>query len=43
MYGFYDLSLYLLIYSFLGWAAEAGYYAVTRRKFCNREIGRAHV
>ncbi len=38
LYGFYDLSLYLLIYSFLGWAAEAGYYAVTRRRFCNRGV-----
>ena len=35
---FYDLSLYLLVYSFLGWAAEAAYYAVTRRKFCNRGV-----
>ena len=35
---FYDLSLYLLVYSFLGWAAEAGWYAVTRRKFCNRGV-----
>ena len=38
MYDFYDLALYLLIYSFLGWAAEAGYYAVTRRQFCNRGV-----
>ena len=38
MYSFYDLALFLLIYSFLGWAAEAGYYAVTRRKFCNRGV-----
>ena len=38
MYSIYDLGLYLLIYSFLGWAAEAGYYAVTRRKFCNRGV-----
>ena len=35
---FYDLSLYLLVYSFLGWAAEAAWYAVTRRKFCNRGV-----
>jgi uncharacterized membrane protein len=34
----YDLALFLLIYSFVGWAAEAGWYAVTRRKFCNRGI-----
>ena len=33
-----DLGLFLLIYSFLGWAAEAGYYAVARRKFCNRGV-----
>ena len=38
MYSLYDLGLYLLIYSFLGWVVEAGYYAVTRRKFCNRGI-----
>ena len=38
MYSFYDLALFLLIYSFLGWAAEAGYYAVTRRRFCNRGV-----
>lgn len=31
-----DLALYLLIYSFLGWCTEVLYYAVTRRKFCNR-------
>lgn len=31
-----DLGLYLLIYSFLGWCTEVLYYAVTRRKFCNR-------
>ena len=38
MYNLYDLGLYLLVYSFLGWAAEAGYYAVTRRRFCNRGV-----
>ena len=38
MYSWTDLGLYLLIYSFLGWAAEAAYYAVTRRKFCNRGV-----
>jgi len=38
MYSLWDLGLYLLIYSFLGWVAEAGYYAVTRRKFCNRGV-----
>lgn len=31
-----DLALYLLIYSFLGWCVEVLYYAVARRKFCNR-------
>ena len=31
-----DLALYLLIYSFLGWCTEVLYYAVTKRKFCNR-------
>ena len=31
-----DLSLYLLIYSFLGWCTEVLYYAVAMRKFCNR-------
>ena len=38
MYSLYDLGLYLLIYSFLGWVVEAGYYAVARRKFCNRGV-----
>lgn len=38
MYTLYDLGLFLLIYSFLGWVIEAGYYAVARRKFCNRGI-----
>ena len=38
MLDFYNLGLYLLVYSFLGWAAEAGWYAVTRRKFCNRGV-----
>ena len=38
MYSLYDLGLFLVIYSFFGWAIEAGYYAVTRRKFCNRGI-----
>ena len=31
-----DLGVYFLVYSFLGWAAEACYYAVKRRRFCNR-------
>lgn len=31
-----DLGLYFLIYSFWGWCAEVLYYAVARRKFCNR-------
>lgn len=31
-----DLTVYFLVYSFLGWAVEACYYAVTRKKFCNR-------
>ena len=38
MFERYELALYLIIYSFLGWAAEAGWYAVTRRKFCNRGV-----
>ena len=38
MYSITDLGLYLLIYSFLGWVAEAGYYTVTRRQFCNRGV-----
>mgnify|MGYP002510139953 CR=1 FL=1 len=31
-----DLGVYLFLYAFLGWSAEVLYYAVTRRKFCNR-------
>ena len=38
MYSLFDLGLYLLVYSFLGWVVEAGYYAVTRRRFCNRGV-----
>lgn len=38
MYSWYDLGLFLMIYSFLGWVAEAGWYAVTRRQFCNRGV-----
>ena len=33
-----DLAFYLQIYSFLGWCTEVLYYAVTRRKFCNRGV-----
>ena len=33
-----NLTFFFLLYAFLGWAAEAGYYAVTRRKFCNRGV-----
>ena len=36
MLNWLDLALYLLIYSFLGWCTEVLYYAVTKRKFCNR-------
>lgn len=32
----FELVFYLLLYSFLGWAVEAAFYAVTRRRFCNR-------
>lgn len=32
----FELSLYLLIYSFLGWLAEVIYYAATRKRFLNR-------
>lgn len=34
----FDLALFLMVYSFLGWIIEAGYYAITRREFCNRGI-----
>ncbi len=33
-----DLCFYLMIYSFLGWCVEVLYYAVTKRRFCNRGI-----
>ena len=33
-----DLAFFFFLYAFLGWAAEAGYYAVTRRQFCNRGV-----
>lgn len=32
----FELSLYLLVYSFLGWLVEVTYYVVTRRRFLNR-------
>lgn len=32
----FDLALYLIVYSFLGWLVEVTYYAVTRRRFLNR-------
>ena len=38
MYSLTDLGFYLLVYSFLGWVIEAGWYAVTRRQFCNRGV-----
>ena len=38
MYSWCDWGLFLIIYSFLGWVAEAGWYAVTRRQFCNRGV-----
>jgi len=34
----WDLGLYLIVYSLLGWGFEAGYYAVVRRRFCNRGV-----
>ncbi len=33
-----DLGVYLILYSFLGWGAEVGYYAVARKKFYNRGL-----
>ncbi len=33
-----DLALYFLLYAFLGWTAETVYYAIARRRFCNRGI-----
>ena len=38
MYSWYDLGLFLIVYAFLGWLVEAGWYAVTRRQFCNRGV-----
>lgn len=35
-YSFFDLMLYLLLYSFLGWAAEVCWYSVADRHFVNR-------
>lgn len=32
----FELSLYLLVYSFLGWLVEVTYYVVTKRRFFNR-------
>lgn len=33
-----DIGMYLLIYSFLGWVAEAGFFAVYRQKFYNKGL-----
>lgn len=35
-YSWYELSFFLLVYSFLGWACEVAYYALTQKRFCNR-------
>jgi len=35
-YSWYELVFFLLVYSFLGWACEVAYYAITQRRFCNR-------
>lgn len=35
-YTLYDLALFWLVYAFLGWLVEAGYFAVTRRGFYDR-------
>lgn len=36
--GALDLGFYFILYSFLGWVAETGCYAVTRQRFSNRGI-----
>lgn len=35
-YTLYDLALYGIFYSFLGWLVEAGYYSIKRRGFYDR-------
>jgi len=37
-YTWLNLGLYLIIYAFLGWLFEAGYYAIAKRQFYNRGI-----
>ena len=37
-YTLYDLALFWLVYSFLGWLAEACYFAITRRGFYDRGV-----
>lgn len=37
-YSWLDLALYLVIYAFLGWLAEAVCYAVAKRRFYNRGL-----
>ena len=34
----YELGFFLLLYSFLGWLAEAAYFALVKRRFYNRGI-----
>ncbi len=37
-YSWLDMVLYLVIYAFLGWLAEAVCYAVAKRRFYNRGL-----
>ena len=35
-YTYTELAVYLLLYSFIGWALEVAFFAVKERRFCNR-------
>lgn len=35
-YTYTELAIYLLLYSFIGWALEVAFFAVKERRFCNR-------
>lgn len=37
-YTWFDVGFFFLMYAFLGWAVEVGYYAVAKRRFYNRGL-----
>ena len=37
-YTYWELAMYLIIYSFIGWVMEVAAVAIRERKFCNRGL-----